>query len=278
MTTVFSMNYLPPITSGQTDLDYHNLLFEIEKNNEVMRNFDYLNYDIINFQTNGFIKQKYTYGDHTFCEQEESSQSKFEKTLLRTTILRYLANQIVLNADRQSILCGFEKISSQGEKFENPVFVYMHLRLPHPPHIFGPNGEFVIGSKALTEEGSFVDEGKYVDSIKFANKKTIQVVDDILKHNKKSIIIIQSDHGIDVKDWGLTDKESDNFERHRNLIAIYFPNEKYDLVYDGLTPVNLFRLVFNTVHGDNYPFVDDTLYYSPFAQPYNFTDVTKILK
>ena len=33
MTTVFSMNYLPPITSGQTDLDYHNLLFEIEKNN-----------------------------------------------------------------------------------------------------------------------------------------------------------------------------------------------------------------------------------------------------
>jgi len=75
----------------------------------------------------------------------------------------------------------------------------------------------------------------------------------------------------------LTNNPKYLYERHQNLNAIYFPDGNYDLVYDDLTPVNTFRLVFNTFFNDDYPFVDDTLYHSPFDQPYNFTDVTELL-
>ena len=183
MTSIFSMNYLPSKEKEQSDHEYYSSIIGIFKTNEVMRNFHHLNYEIITFQPKGFITQQFLFNDQIFCQQEQLKQSKFTKMLLRTTILNYLNNQIVIDAYRDTILCGFSEISNLTEKNDKPIFVYMHLAFPHPPYVFGPNGEHVLAGKVQTEEGSFVDEEKYVDSIKFANKKVLEVIENILRNN-----------------------------------------------------------------------------------------------
>ena len=280
--STFSMNYLPSSETTQSNIEYRNLLTQILKNNEVMRNLDYLDYEIINFQPNGFITQSYQFTDQAFCQQEESSQSKFAKTLLRTTILSYLNNQFLLNADRASILCGFSEIAFLGEKNDKPIFGVMHLRLPHPPYVFGANGEHVIGEKVQTEEGSFVNEEKYVDTIKFANKKTMEMIDIILKHNNNSIIIIQSDHGYD---FGINYENPSDLQlkqRFSNLNAIYLPNSNDGIFYEGITSVNVFRIIFNEYFDASYDVLDDKMFYHNYGgsnlnNKVNFEDVTEII-
>ena len=48
--------------------------------------------------------------------------------------------------------------------------------------------------------------------------------------------------------------------------------------YDGITPVNTFRLIFNSYFGGNYEYLEDRMYLSQHGAPYNFTDVTEKLK
>jgi len=265
MSSLFSMNYLPSPENSQSDAEYNFLLSEISKNNEVMRNFDYLGYEIINFQPKGFVPFSSSFVDQTFCQQENLGQTKFGNVLLRTTILSFFYNQLLLEDDRTSILCGFSEISDLTEKNDNPIFVYMHLRIPHPPHVFGPNGEYVIGGQSQTEEGSFIDEQKYVDSIKFANKKILKVVENILENNEKSIIIIQSDHGFD---FGINyENPSDRSlkQRFSNINAIYSPDADKDIFYEGMTPVNTFRMIFNEYFDASYVMLEDRMYYHPYG-------------
>ena len=161
---------------------------------------------------------------------------------------------------------------SLDEKNDKPIFAVMMLRLPHPPYVFGANGEHVIGDRVQSEEGSFVNEEKYVDTIKFANKKTMEMIDIILKHNNNSIIIIQSDHGYD---FGINYENPSDLQlkqRFSNLNAIYLP--KNIEVPQNITPVNLFRYIFNAIFDDQYTFLPNKSYFTLIKKPYLFHDVT----
>jgi hypothetical protein len=259
--------------------------YKMLNNNFVMQNLKNKGYEIISFDSGYWGTNGIEVADKNLCSNIVSIDSTYLSYLKRTTMLDafdflFLSDAQDFRAEdvRERILCQFSELSKIKDSSEKPVFVFDHFVSPHGPYVFGSNGEAV--SYVILEELSPQERKKvFVDQIIFINKKIQKIVDElILESENPPIVIIQSDHGIDVKDWGLTDEESHTFERHRNLNAFYFPDKKYDLIYDELTPVNTFRLVFNTFHNDNFPFVDDTLYYSPFSQPYNFTDVTKIFK
>ena len=273
MTSIFSMNYLPSKEKEQSDQEYYSSISGIFRNNEVMRNFHHLDYEIISFQTKGSITQQFSFNDQTFCQQEQLKQSKFTKMILRTTIISYFNNQIVVNAYRESVLCGFSEISNLTEKNDKPIFVFMHLAISHPPYVFGPNGEYVFGGKVQTEEGSFVDEEKYVDSIKFVNKKILEVTENILRNNENSIIIIQSDHGYD---FGINYENPSDLslkQRFSTLNAIYLPYGNEDVFYEGITPVNTFRIIFNEYFNASYQILEDRMYYHPYGVTGVYTDV-----
>jgi len=282
MPSILSMNYLPSQEKEQSNYEYYSLRNEIFNANEVMRNFHYLDYEIIQNAPDGFFTQKFLFTDQIFCQQEKLNQSKFTKMFLRTTILNYLNGLIDQNVKRESILCGFSEISNLTEKNDKPIFVYMHINVPHPPYVFGSNGEYVIGGKIQTEEGSYVDERKYIDSIKFANKEILQTIDNILEQNEKSIIIIQSDHGYDFEINYENPSEISLKQRFSNLNAIYLPDDNKDIFYEGITPVNTFRIIFNEYFGTSYEILEDRMYYHPYGTSHvnidvEFQDVTEII-
>ena len=62
------------------------------------------------------------------------------------------------------------------------------------------------------------------------------------------------------------------YERMAILNACHFPGDTAFL-YDSITPVNTFRLVFNRLFGTNYPLLPDKSYFSTMAHPYVFYDV-----
>ena len=64
------------------------------------------------------------------------------------------------------------------------------------------------------------------------------------------------------------------YERASILNAYYMPQGKTDLLYPAITPVNSFRVIFNTYFGTNYRLLPDQTYYSPLVNPYDFIDIT----
>ena len=120
---------------------------------------------------------------------------------------------------------------------------------------------------------------QFVQQIQFTNKKSIEFIDKILENEKRSVIIIQSDHGsafgVNIQD----PTDDDVFQRLSNFNAIYFPDEKHRemLTYDR-TNVNTFRIVFNTYFGSDYEMLEDKTYWGlSIKKPFWFKDVTSIL-
>ena len=155
-------------------------------------------------------------------------------------------------------------------KIENPIFVFIHMEVPHPPYIFGRDGEHVIlGVKPEKE--------LYIDQLIYVNKKTLTAIDDILSYSDRPvIIIIQADHGPGSEEL---DEQGNNESflnvRYNILNAIYLPDMdgEQEIFSRNQTPVNTFRIIFDRYFGTNFEILDDKSYYSPWPHPYQLKPI-----
>ena len=255
-------------------------------NNMVIKNFVEMNYNIITFNTFSLHLNEIPLSDEIFCHRDKFLlDNRLVDVLARTSIFGYYIERWAEAESRQVTLCAFENFASSGKVFDKPVFVWAHIMLPHPPWIFGPNGEEITPGKPLliTDNPDFRDSGwepklQYIQQVQFANKKTIEVVENILEHDKNSIIIIQGDHGTA---WGGIKPDPTNEaveQRLRNFDAIYFPDEEKRIqLSDNRTLVNTFRTVFNSYFGSDYEILDNRMYWGWNEKPYSFDEVTQVI-
>lgn len=132
---------------------------------------------------------------------------------------------------------------------EGPKFVFAHFLVPHPPFIFAPDGQFSWW------EGQA--EG-YISNVQFIDSQIASVVAEIIKNSKTPpIIIIMGDHGA----TGIPKLETP--EWRMSILDAYYVNDqaKKDL-YETITPVNSFRVIFNNYFGTDYPLLEDLSYHS----------------
>jgi len=124
-----------------------------------------------------------------------------------------------------------------------------------------------------------MDKDDYVESYKrqliFINKKIESIIDEIISNSPEPpIIILQADHGPgSMLHWGKLDK-IDFRERISILNAYYLPNNGRKQLYNEISPVNTFRIIFNRYFGTNLELLKDKSYFSTWKQPYKFIDVT----
>ena len=255
-------------------------------NNQVIKNFKEMGYGIVTFNTFALHLHENPLSDITVCHRNvHLLDNRLFDALSRTTMLGYFVERWAEAELRQATVCGLDEFSKAGEKFDGPIFVWSHVMLPHPPWIFGPNGEHITPGKPLliTDNPEFRDSGwepkrQYSQQVEFANKKAMQAIENILEKDSSAIIIIQGDHGTawDVN-W-LEPSKEDVYQRLRNLDAIYFPDEeKRDLLLDDRTLVNTFRTVFNAYFGSSYEILENKMYWGYNAKPYYFKEVTNYL-
>ena len=105
------------------------------------------------------------------------------------------------------------------------------------------------------------------------------MIDKILTESDiPPVIIILSDHGTMLNHD--PDNVTDEYikERMSAVQFIYLPGEGKDLLYDGITPVNTLRVVFNAYLGENFEYLEDRSYFSTDDAPYKWLDVTEFLR
>ena len=207
----------------------------------------------------------------------------FEAMLLQTSIGRAVIDgRVKLNqltgahipdpnkGFRDLILFDFDEMGSVP-KIPGPKFVWIHVMSPHPPYIFTADGGIAPTKGVFTladqvsGNGSPDEHRAYADQVNYINTRTLEAVKEILANSKTPpIIVIQGDHGA----FHVTPED-----RMKNLNAYFLPYGGSPQVYDSISPVNTFRVIFNRYFGADLPLLPDRHYYSDILKPFQLTPI-----
>ena len=271
LSSSLNMDYLtaldPALTPENTD---RVPLWNLIKDNRVQEKFRSMGYTTVAFET-GFYFSQLNHLD-IFYSPERGGFNEFEILYVRTTFLRLLDDAGWLrrfhytpeDRKRELILFDLEKLQELPAT-PGPKFVFAHLVIPHQPFVFGPDGEPLVIAEKVHKGQTYYTERDYrlgyINQVKFISDRISQVVKGIIENSAiPPIIILQGDHG---------PSHFDNASRMGILNAYYFPDAKAGL-YPLITPVNTFRLLFQTYFGEDLKLLEDVSYYSEYPEAYQF--------
>ena len=274
MASLFNMSYLPGLNSTQPaqPFQYNQALTWVE-NSQVFKTLTANNYNLYNlsifdmpgipaFEKEHFLSttgmelifHNTLYG----CLNRDIVPSLFpvlrSRFIERTQRLNRQQREGFREYNRQ-VIDSLVQIDSNTTG-QSPSFIYAHLMMPHFPYFYDSIGqaypdEAVFGNEMITSKTRFKNY------ISYTNKKLDGIVRDLLeKNNRKAIIIIQSDHGLD-------DMPGSNWkDAFRNYTAYFFPDGDYSSIRDNLSNVNTFRILFNKYFGQQLPLLADSSIYN----------------
>jgi sulfatase-like protein len=239
--------------------------------NLVMKHFKMMGYSTVAFKSlyPWMEQEDVTYSYDYFKDasgMDSQAALNFQYLFLRTTLVRPLIQ--LLESNRKMTVPPFLSLwipvgntlnSRNYRQYQQNVFaldtlqkmpdlpgkkfVYAHLLVTHQPFVFYPDGRF---HPFLAQ-----DYTAYRDQVIFANKRLLEIVKDLIAKSKPApIIVIQGDHSY-----------FDGANRVKILNAYYFPEGGEKALYPTVTPVNTFRLIFNTYFGGQYPLLPDVSRY-----------------
>ncbi len=274
-----NMSYLQGLDPAfSPDSTKRAILWDSLKHSAVRYNFDEMGYMTVNYAT-GFAWNELDDADLYITPDSFSvGMTEFEVLFMRTTLARYADDLGWIDEDEitgQNFRDRSMKVfNTVGDIARMPelTFAYIHLILPHPPFVFGPDGE-------PTHPADFWNENQiypanlyakgYQNQLTFVNKKMLEAVDTILSNSRTPpVIVIQGDHG----PWLQTN------ERHMWILNAYYLPGHNDKLYPTITPVNTFRLIFDSYFGGSYDMLPDVSYFSPVPKLYQFTEIPNTCK
>jgi hypothetical protein len=187
---------------------------------------------------------------------------------------------------RGYILTAFHNLNVVA-RLPYPKFVFAHISAPHPPFVFGPNGEAVNPRYPYTENDGSLLLGRitrqqyrsgYVAQLRYVNRRVLEAVDAIIRQSHRPpIMILQGDHGSRMNlDWS-SQAKTDLREPFSILNAYLVPPRVRRHLYDSITPVNSFRIMLTSLFGANYPPLPDRSFFATPDHPLRFTEVTNLI-
>jgi hypothetical protein len=281
MSSMLNMNYLEAFYPGRspTTTSFDSSAFDVYIRNSLVRNnLTELGYKTISFET-----------DYPWVEIPDAdiyyrsisfrsimgdilTPSDFDTQLNETTMISSLSDASIVSPKVRKYLSTLQKsennlvqkvftlfniqiknkkyfrILDSLDKLENlaeipgPKFVYLHSAGLHGDYVLGPNGEY-----QPTDD----DIPGYENSLIYMDKRMLQIIPRLINNSRiPPIIILQGDHGAPP----VTNSRLSNYQ------ALYMPGKGKEVIYPSLTPVNTFRLIFNTYFNAHYPLLKDISY------------------
>ena len=197
-------------------------------------------------------------------EREPVSLNDFEALLVQTTMLEPLWDHVAGSLGTTQYLVERRRFLTRNAlealqtipQLDGKFFVFVHIIVPHPPYLFGPNGENVVFLPDDISES--LERKAYADQARFISSEILEAIDVILTDSDQPpIIIVQGDHG--PPPYIVTPRE-----RMQNLSAIYMPEiDGENVLYPSITPVNTFRVVLNEFFDQHLDLLEDHSYFTP---------------
>jgi hypothetical protein len=273
------------ISTDPDETDIYPYLF----NNAVVYTLRHLGYRFIAFES-GYSPTEFTNAD-TYYSQEsdllgillEDGINPFEALQLNTSagmfvyelsphfslqVQEFLSLDTAYVVHRNRILYTLNRLERIAS-LPGPKFVFVHILAPHNPFVFGPNGEYIERKTPFTlnDDRDVVTLQDYIagydDQVTYLNQRILTVVNQLISASAvPPVIILQGDHGVPrLPGWNDT-----------ILNAYYLPGNGDGLLYQGISPVNSFRVIFNRYFGGHLPlFPDQSCTTDPKEQPFGCT-------
>jgi len=286
LASLLNMNYLDSLASqhGLESLNVQQARQLIE-NSFVSKFLKHFGYTYVAFSS-GYSLTEITRAD--IIMSPNFTLTEFQSIIINATpippILRRVKSLHSLHRDR--ILYTLDNMPKPA-RANSPVFVFAHIMAPHSPFVFGRNGEavnrdqrFTIrdGQDFMNRQGTLDEYIKgYCDQLTFMNKKLQRMINEILSTSlTPPAILLVSDHGPRSRfNWDHYDSANAN-EGFGNLNALYLPVKPNDSLYEELSLVNDFRVLFNTCFGTKYQLLEDRSYFSPNDSHFDFYEIPKL--
>lgn len=183
---------------------------------------------------------------------------------------------------RARVLYQFEKLPNITKQ-PSPKFIFVHIITPHGPYVFGKNCEFVTYEQIWYLK----EEDNYANQVNCINHKLEETINAILKNSvNPPVILLQADEGANFLSAKLNPPENWKNantdllkEKFPILSAYYISGMPKSLLYQSITPVNSFRVIFNHYFSVGLPLLPDKNYIFQDANHlYEFIDVTDKLR
>jgi len=258
--------------------------YDIGVLNEMINN----NFVVKFLREKGYVFINYCSGDYPTIKLPNADQNilsiKRKNPLIglikRTSMLKIFFDEI--NHFKRTLVPTTFKAIEDDVKKNRPKFVLAHIISPHPPFVFGPNGENV--KDPIVSLVDWRKPKRYIDEMIYTNKKIIELIDSIKSNSPvPPVIIIQADHGPYIHEirkgkltWAFK-KEENIFMRSSILNAYLIPEKCRHELYPSISPVNTFRIVLNCLFNTSYELLPDKTYECPHNKPYSLTDVTEMV-
>jgi hypothetical protein len=260
LSSALNMEYLQNISDvyqpDETDLLHS---FKALDSNIVRNSLTEAGYKTVVFAS-GFHWIEWRDADH-FISPAGRGLTEFEIVVLFSSYARNLDDFGIVNLDdihaehyrerTRLVLGSFDALLD----IPSPKFVFIHIIAPHEPYGFDENGNSVAAERVNSRAG-------YAAQAKFIGTAILPQLQKLVNQSKiPPVIIVQGDHG------RLGDKPAPLM---KILNAYYLPGHA-DLLYPSISPVNSFRLVFNSYFGTDFPLLEDISYYSTLERRYDFS-------
>ena len=214
-------------------------------------------------------------------------QDEFSSVLAQTTLLRALSEPEAAPTDpwdwtilRQHTLYELERLD-EIPSLPGPKFVFAHLLIPHDPYVFDTDGSFMDRDQVAAQG----QPESYRRQLTYANGRFLELIDRIIAKSEDAIIVLAADEGPfpqryrqdeNAFDWrDATDAEL--AEKFGILTAVRVPGADLEGegFHDAVTPVNLFRIIFNARFGTDLELLPDRSWaHEGLKNFYEFFDVT----
>lgn len=202
----------------------------------------------------------------------------FVGVVINVSLLRVIGSELVVDARRRQILSILEGLK-HFDVPDRPTFVCLHILCPHYPYMFNADGSRPELAASVRERLS--GHRGYIEQVRFVGTQIIEIVDGLRSRDPGAVIIVQADHGNGgiLGAYGLSHEKPPLAyidAQFGILSAIWSPPSV--AIPEGISPVNLFRCLFNALFGARLEMLPDRAFFTGSQEPWVFYDVTDDLR
>ena len=275
MNMAYTFEYMPPRADNNYAFPFAtNNLDKYIIESEVVTRFSNLGYKIFldyehRLDSESIKKSKNNNKDITALGKKDFrfiNEFLFEifKISIFSDIITYESHMHYIHRKLDDI-ANFPKLIDDSDK-NLPYYFFIKVTFPHAPFVFGPNGEELVRfNKSWANYEEITDDNMnimYLDNLKGCNPLILNSLDNLINNiknnNRKSIILIHSDHG---HMYGSNPSFIQKFNILYGIYTFGFNENDYkDYVPENFTLVNSMRYLFNFISNDNMELKADKYY------------------